>query len=397
MAREFSQATDRDVPTLVSLITDAFAGPAEAAEAWVRTHALSNVRVLRDADRPVACALRIPMAQHFGGRAVPMVGVAGVAVSPVHRGAGLARDMMSRVIAELAEEGMALSTLFASTRSLYRQVGYESAGCRFSHRIPVARLARTQGAAPVSPLTDTDMPLARDCYERTAPSRQGSLLRGEYCWSRIWKNGDDVFRGFGVRGDGANGNAARLDGYVSLRQQRKPESGHHEIVLSDFVANTPAAVAALSSFLAGFATMADDLVFHAGASHPLSLLMPHHHGCVTLHEPWMLRICSAPRALEGRGYPAGLTATLALNLLDEVVPSNAGPWTLSVRDGSATVSRGASGPALSLDIRGLAAIYTSFLSPAEASLAGFAQGNDDVLAQAGVIFAGPAPSMGDFF
>lgn len=392
MAREFSPAAERDVPALVSLITDAFAGPADAAEAWVRTHALFNVRVLRDADRPVSCALRIPMAQHFGGRAVPMAGIAGVAVSPVHRGAGLASDLMSRVVAELAEEGVALSTLYASTRPLYRRVGYESAGCRFSHRIPVARLAREPGAAPVSPLSDADMPLARACYERAAPALQGSLLRGDYCWSRIWKNRDDVFRGFGVRGTGGS-----LEGYVALRQQRKPETGHHDLVLNDFVATSPAAVAALSTFLAGFATMADDLVFHAGASHPLSLLMPHHHGGVTLHEPWMLRICNAPRALESRGYPAGITATLTLDIRDETVSSNAGLWTLTVRDGSARVTRGGSGPALSLDIRGLAAVYTSFLSPQQASLADLARGTDDLLAQAGVIFAGPAPSMSDFF
>ncbi|MCE7973150.1 MAG: GNAT family N-acetyltransferase [Leptolyngbya sp. PLA1] len=391
MAREFLPAADRDVPALVSLITDAFAGPADAAEAWVRTHSLSSVRVVRDEDRPISCAIRIPMAQHFGGRPVPMVGIAGVAVSPVHRGAGLARDMMARVISELAAEGAALSTLYASTRPLYRQVGYEAAGCRFSHRLPVARLARLPGSAPVSPLSDADLPLARACYERAAPAQQGSLLRGEYCWSRIWKNRDDVFRGFGVRAGG------ELEGYVALRQQRKPETGHHDLVLNDFVATTPAAVAALSTFLAGFATMADDVVFHAGASHPLSLLMPHHHGGVTLHEPWMLRVCHVPRALEARGYPAGISATLALDIRDEVVPSNAGQWTLTVRDGTAKVARGASGPALSLDIRGLAAIYTSFLSPTQAQLAGLVQGNNDLLAQAGAIFAGPAPSMSDFF
>lgn len=392
MAREFSPGTDQDVPALVSLIVDAFAGPADGAETWLRTHSFSNVRVLRDASQPVACALRIPMAQHFGGRAVGMVGIAGVAVSPVHRGAGLARDMMARLIAELASEGVALSTLYASTRPLYRQVGYESAGCRFSHRIPVAGLARARGAHPVLALTEADMPAARACYERASRAQQGSLVRTEYCWSRIWKNRDEVFRGFGVRGrDGG------LDGYLALRQQRKPENGHHDLILNDFVATTPAAASALSSFLAGFATMADDVVLHAGVSHTLALLMPHHHGAVTLHEPWMLRVCNVPVALQARGYPAGLSATLVIDVRDETVPSNAGLWTLSVERGLAKATRGGSGPALCVDIRGLAPIYTSFLSPAQAQLAGLAQGSDEVLAQAEAIFAGPAPSMSDFF
>ncbi|MFZ2874938.1 MAG: GNAT family N-acetyltransferase [Phycisphaerales bacterium] len=392
MTREFSPSQDQDVPALVSLIVDAFAGTADTSEAWLRTHSHSNIRVLRESERPVACALRIPMAQHFGGRAVSMVGIAGVAVSPVHRGAGMARDMMARVVAELASEGVALSTLYASTRPLYRQVGYESAGCRFSHRIPVASLAKVRGALPVSPLTEADMPAARTCYERASPAQQGSLVRTEYCWSRIWKNQGDVFRGFGVRGpDGS------LDGYLALRQQPKPENGHHDLILNDFVATTPAAASALSTFLAGFATMADDVVLHAGVSHPLALLMAHHHGAVTLHEPWMLRVCNVPAALQARGYPAGLSATLVVDVRDETAASNAGLWTLSVEGGAARVTRGGSGPALSLDIRGLAAIYTSFLSPAQARLAGLAQGSDETLAQAGAIFAGPAPSMSDFF
>lgn len=392
MAREFSPGTDQDIPAMVSLIVDAFAGTAENSEAWLRSHSPSNIRVLRESDRPVACALRIPMAQHFGGRAVSMVGIAGVAVSPVHRGAGLARDMMSRVVAELASEGVALSTLYASTRPLYRQVGYESAGCRFSHRMPVASLARVRGALPVSALTEADMPAARACYERASPAQQGSLVRTEYCWSRIWKNRDDVFRGFGVRGpDGS------LDGYVALRQQRKPENGHHDLILNDFVATTPAAASALSTFLAGFATMADDVVLHAGVSHPLSLLMPHHHGSVTLHEPWMLRVCNVTAALQERGYPAGLSATLVIDVRDETVPSNAGLWTLSVERGLATVTPGGSGSAMLVDIRGLGAIFTSFLSPPQAQLAGLAQGSDETLEKAGAIFAGPPPSMGDFF
>ncbi len=63
------------------------------------------MRLLREGGTDVACALRVPMGQFFGGRSVAMMGVAGVAVAPEARGRGLATRVMQEVLREAREEG----------------------------------------------------------------------------------------------------------------------------------------------------------------------------------------------------------------------------------------------------------------------------------------------------
>jgi predicted acetyltransferase len=67
-----------------------------------------------------------------------------------------------------------------------------------------------------------------------------------------------------------------------------------------------------------------------------------------------------------------------------------------VADGRAEVERGGRGT-LRLDIRGLAAMYTGFHSPADLRAAGFADADDASLASASALFAGPHPWMADHF
>ncbi|MBI3925782.1 MAG: GNAT family N-acetyltransferase [Armatimonadetes bacterium] len=85
------------------------------------------------------------MAQWFGGRAVPMTGIAGVAVAPEARARAVGRALIRETLQELHKEGVALSALYPSTLPFYRASGYELAGSRFH------RKAFWYGG-PVSPL-----------------------------------------------------------------------------------------------------------------------------------------------------------------------------------------------------------------------------------------------------
>ncbi len=389
---------DSEVKGAARLLAHAFAGPLDKSEEWLRAAGVEHARVVREADGPAACLLRVPMGQVFGGRSVPMVGIAGVAVGPESRGKGLARRLMQECMRELAAEGAPLSGLYASTQTLYRQVGFEQAGHWFGVRLPLHRIDVRQKGRALRPLAEADMPAVEACYRAFASRFNGPLDRGTYIWKRVrvWRG--EVYHAFGIDGGGGRG----LDGYMYLAQQRKPETGRHDVALTDLVFLTPEAGRQLLAFLADFATVGDDATFTAGPVHPVLTLLGQQKYEVQKRDYWMLRVLDMKGAIEGRGYPRAVSATVRVEIADDLLSANAGAWTVRVEGGRATVTRdgggekGAPGPIL-CDIRGLAPLYSGFFTGREAALAGLVQGPDDALDAATAIFSGGTPWMTDMF
>jgi predicted acetyltransferase len=111
---------------------------------------------------------------------------------------------------------------------------------------------------------------------------------------------------------------------------------------------------------------------------------------------WLLRVVDVRAALTGRGYPPGLETEVHLAVRDEVCPWNNGRFVLTVADGRGEVREGERSDVI-LDARGLAALYTGYLTPAALQQVGLAAGEPRALAAAGLPFAGPAPWMPDMF
>ncbi len=392
-SRRLDRARDADTPSIARTIALAFGGTPEGAQDWIKLGGLDNLRVLREGAGVPACLLRIPMGQYFGGRSVPMVGIAGVGVAPESRGRGLARELMAQTVREIASGGVALSCLYASTQALYRQSGYEQAGHRFVIRVPIARLAGLGKARSTRSIRDGDEEGLRACYARFAPRFNGSLDRGGYIWSRIRKLRETTYHGFCIdAGD-------RIAGYLYLAQVRDASNGRHEVHLSDLVFDDADIGRQLLAFLADFETMGTDVVFYGGPLHPAQTLLPQQRYRVELKDYWMLRVTDLRAALEARGYALGVDAHLGLVVRDEIVPANAGEWTLRVQEGSGRLSRGiAPGVArISCDIRGLAAMYSGLYAGADGELAGLLTGDARALSIARAVFAGGTPSMVDMF
>lgn len=393
MSQAHGPIAESEVKGTARLLSHAFAGTIEKSEEWLRTGGLDQVRVLRDGGSPAACLMRLPMGQYFGGRSVPMVGIAGVAVGPESRGRGLARRIMQESVREMAEEGVALSGLYASTQPLYRQVGFEQSGHWFGVRIPLHRIDVRAPAHPIRPLTERDLSAVHECYRRFAVRFNGPLDRGPYVWRRVRVFRDEVFHGFGI--EGADG----LEGYLYLAQRRKPETGRHDVALTDLVFLNADTGRALLGFLADFATVGDDALFAAGPVHPVLALLGQQKYDVQRREYWMLRIVDVERAIAARGYPRPVAATLRLELSDDLIARNAGVWNVRVEGGrgTATRDRAGSSPLVRCGIRGLAAMYTGFFTGREAALAGLVEGPDDALDVATAVFSGGTPWMADMF
>jgi predicted acetyltransferase len=382
-----------DLQPVTRLLLHAFAGTAEGIAEWLKNAGYEHMRVVRGAGgAPEACLLRIPMGQYFGGRAVPMLGIAGVGTAPEARGQGLARSMMREAMVEAARDGFPLSGLYPSTQALYRQAGFEQSGHRLLVHLPLASIDTRDRAGAVEHLTDADDDAVKAAYARFAAGFEGMLDRSQYIWNRIKKAPEDVYHGFGIRGPGG-----ALEGYLYLNQKRRPDaSARQEINLSDFVFLTPGAGRRLLAFLADFGTMGELAIFAAGPSHPALTLLGQQRYSLHFHYYWMTRVLSVEKALGARGYAPGIDAEVHLQIEDDLIPGNHGPFTLRVRDGAAEVSRGGRGE-VRTGIRGLAAMYTAYLSPSALALAGLVTGPERALRAAGAVFGGSAPWMTDFF
>jgi predicted acetyltransferase len=375
------------------ILSHAFAFPPEQAGEWFQKAGLDQARILRSPAGPVGCLMRLPMGQYFGGRDVPMLGIAGVGVAPEARGQGLALELMRQAVLEAHAEGFALSCLYASTQALYRQVGYEQAGHRFFYRLPLATIGVRERTGALVPLTLADHPAVEECYRAFAREHNGAVARGRYVWGRVRELRGETFHGFGVPRPGGG-----LDGYIFITQRRSPTTFRQEIGISDMAFLTAEAGRRILGFLADFGTIGDEAQFFAGPHHLILMLMGQQRFKSEFKDYWMVRVTDVKAALESRGYPDSLDAEISLHVADELVPENSGAWTLRVRDGAGLVERKTAARAgLSLDAGALAALYCGFLSPGQLRLIGRAQADARSESMAAAVFAGPTPGMSEMF
>ena len=393
-SRTYGPVGEQDVPSIVRLIHHAFASTPDAEEKWIRPTGLENFRGVREPGHaPLAgCLLRIEMGQRFGGRGVSMLGIAGVAVAPEHRGQGTARWMMGKAMQEAHDDGFALSALYASTQGLYRQVGYEQAGYRCVTKVLPHRIDVRDREPTVRPLTAHDDQAMAACYAAFSGRFAGTLERGPYIWRRVREFRGTKYHPFGIDAPGGG-----LEGYVFLHQNRVNDA--IELDVADFAFRSARAGRRLLGFLADFSTTTKEISIAGAPLHPaLSLLTSHHH-TIAKSEIWMARITDLARALTERGYPRNFSATLRLNIHDPIVRANDGSWTLHVEHGRGVVKKEAAvRPALTCEIGKFAAIYTGLYTASQAALLGWAEGEAGALEAADAVFGGfGTPWMPDFF
>ncbi len=382
------------------ILGHSFGRTGEEASQWLARVAPQNVRLLSAPDGAVAGLMLIPMGQFFGGRRVPMVGVAAVGVSPEARGRGAATELMGRALGELHGKGVALSALYAATQALYRRVGYEQAGHRFETRVALNRIDSRERTMPVREIRAGDREAIVRAYNTFAPGQDGSLDRNAAIWDRIERpppGRKEPARAFLVEGgDG------RVEGYVYLSQP-PAERGRHEVHAHDLVALTERAGRRLWALLASYGTLGTDLVWFTGPTHPMLMMLGEQAYRMTLRDHWMVRVVDVGAALRARGYPAGVDRSVSLWVRDEVIGANTGRYVLAVKGRRGSVKRekgdGPDKGDLALDVGALAAVYSGFATPMAMRTTGRVEGPDKALRLAASLFASPGggPWMTDFF
>ncbi len=378
-----------DWDRLRDILIQCFAFPLARWQPYVDMVEPENFRVIRRSDRVAGGLVVLWMGQWFGGRSVPMAGIAAVGVPPEERSGGVARELMARTLLEARSKGYCLSVLYASTQHLYRAVGYEQAGFRFLYEMPADALTirdRSLGLEKVDAATHSAF---HEIYGEAAKSTSGCLDRCRGIWLRtIHATESEPVLAYRV------GPAERPEGYAIFSQ---PANDHgYDLKIRDFAAVTPAAMRRILTLFADHRSLAGKILWAGSPVEPFLGLPEEQRARSRGIERWMLRVTDVAAALEARGYPAGVEAELHLEIEDPLIPENGGRWTLAAADGSCTARRGGRGD-LRMNIRGLAPLYTGMLHPIELRRIGWLEGEDPALAAAARLFGGPVPWMIDPF
>ena len=381
---------EEELGAVAPILSWSFGSALGDMEPWLRKAGLDNVRVVRRRGAIEACLVVIPMGQFFGGKSVPMFGVAGVASSVEARGTGASIELMQRTLRELHARVVALSTLYPATLSLYRKVGYESAGGQYEARVPVGAIDVRDRRLPLRAMTPDDDAAIEACYRARATRANGFLDRGPYMWART-RNPRNVAvtRGFVV------GEAGHVEGYALLNE-RVDAALHYALHASDLVATTPRAHRRLLALAADHGTLGTHFVWRGAPCDPFVQLLPR-NGCeVRLVDPWMLRIVHFASAMTARGWPSHVALELDFDVTDDVIAENAGRWSVRIAEGRGEVVRGGKG-AIRIDVRALASLYSGWLDPFALAATGGIDAPEGELEKVAVAFAGGAPWMPDGF
>jgi len=381
---------DSDLEEFAPLVAWAFGGGVPWSLKWLRGAGLPAVRLLRDEGRLHAGLCEIPMGQWFGGARVDMLGIAGVSVEPESRGRGFAKRLMLETLEQARARGVALSTLYPATVTLYRKVGYELAGNRYRYTAPLARLPTFKSELTIEPLTASHEGEVEAMYRELAREQPGYLDRGSYIWNRVKNPDGEPARGVIVQG------ARGIEGYLYVRHQMVGEYSY-DLRVTDLVVRTSDAARRLFAFLADHRSTGGSANWCAGPMVPWLFVFPERVFDVTVSDRWMLRLVHAEAALAQRGYPAALKTELDLEIDDATLPANSGRYILRLEAGRATVERSAGAGRIRIDTRGLAALYTGFATPAALRRAELVAGSVDDLEALGAAFSSPAPGLVDHF
>ena len=241
------RARPTDVPNLARISHDAFPGAdltVAEREAFMSKSTLPwNSRAVVEVDGVHAGqATAIPFRMWMAGAEFPMGGVAGVAVAPESRRAGVARALMTEMLRMMRGRGDVVSLLYPFRHSFYRSYGYGLIGERQLFDVAPAVLPRYGGPESVRALKREEYALAMECYERVMKRSTCWLERNDRMWDALWKH--DETRVFAVTRPGG---AGRIAGYFLA--EYRDRYGRPAMDVMDYAMEDEGAVRAMLDML----------------------------------------------------------------------------------------------------------------------------------------------------
>ncbi len=294
-----------------------------------------------------ATAAVLPLEVFVDGEPVAMGAVADVATHAAYRRRGYAGELMRVALGGMRKRGVHLSMLHPFAHAFYRRYGWELATEAISYRLKPTDLPASSKQKRVRAYRDGDLPRMMALLEGEASKHPLCVRRSEGWWWRLLVRGDMEVAVYEADG--------RVEGYV-LYGYGEGRNMARALNVSEVVAGSSGAREALASFMAAF----DPLVFEVSYSTPrgesLHPFLPSSYVEARLSPKFMLRIVDVEEAL--KLLRRGLKAPLVLEVSDEVIPENAGEYTV----GGDRVVRGVeAAERVALDVRRLAQLYAGYL------------------------------------
>lgn len=341
MSETFRPARPDEIDDVARLEAHSFPAPARGHEWWedfLLNGPHGGIEALWAAEergRLVGACQLLWMRQWIGGVSMPVMGLGSVAIAPTHRKRGLATRLLIAGFEHARERGDVGSVLYPFRASFYEGLGYGLAGEAHQYQVPPSLLPDDKQERMRVRMVDgeDDEAAMRAIYREAAQRLQtGQLDRTERNWRQSWKR-DDLAA---VLYWGESGEA---EGYAIVRYRADLPIDRRFIELEERVWLTLPAQRGLYAWLSSLGDQWREVVYRA---HPeegfgdrlseprLPLLSAPSWGLwfpsATLLRGPMFRVLDVPGALALRQLAVNCDMTLVLEVDDEQIPENRGPW-----------------------------------------------------------------------
>lgn len=370
----------------------AFGGPREPEPDRLWSKQPGWYGLVAELDDRIAGVCRVrDYRQFFGGSAVPMGGIASVAVAPGGRGQGVATALLDGLLAEMRDRGHCVSALYPTVPPLYRGRGWEQTGNyeRVLLRPELfALLPKPAKRTTLRRATEADVPGIHDCYLRFARTVDGMLDRATPAFEPEKLLEQDII-------DVVADEDGTIRGYVN---GERPD--FEKVIVFDLIADDRETALALFANLARWAGTCEEISLRITDPAWWQLLF----NLPVLHEvrnhPWMLRVVDLPAAVAARGWPAAThlaPTSVDIEIVDEHAPWHAGRHRLVADSGKVICEPGGEG-AVRLHARALGPWFAGSADSTMLRRAGLLEGDETAARVLDVLTGAPRlPRMADSF
>ena len=326
-----------------------------------------------DGQRLVAQAADRAYDGWFGGRVLPVAGIAGVTVAVEARGRGVLGPLLVALLQQARERGAVVSTLFPSAPGIYRRTGYETVAVTQEVDVPSGVLS----ALPTSPDVtlrrgeERDAETVRRAYDAWASGVDGPLTRRGVSFPGSDAGLVGAHTGVTLAED-ADG---RVLGYAAWT--RGPGRGRGpELSVADLVATRTEAYATLLRALGSFSSVASTVRLRTSGHDLVRLLLPATAWAPVVEELYMLKVLDVAAAFTGARCPPSLAWRGTFTLAGDVLPGLDGAYAVTAEGGRLTCGRASATDDRTFGPRGLALLVTGALPCRDLRVLGLLVGGD---------------------
>jgi predicted acetyltransferase len=309
-----------------------------------------QVHVVEEDGEVRASATVLPLESFVDGEPRPMGGIAAVMAHPAYRRRGYAGILMRAVLRDMRERDIHLSLLGPFSHAFYRMFGYELATEAIEYRFKPSDLSTSPEQRYLRAYREEDLPEMMALLEAEAREHPLCVRRSEGHWKSSLSENDREVAVYERDGE--------VEGYILYKMSgwREDRSPRRILSVTEFAGATPRAGEAILSFMGCLDPKVFEVELYTPRGEPIHPYLRSSHVNAKVETEKMLRLVDVEGAL---GYLNRKTGSpLVLQVSDDVIPENAGEYTLA----EGKVVRGAEAEArVSLDVRQLAQLYAGYL------------------------------------